>query len=44
MTFDADALYRLLLRSGPSVQVVDRPDVAERVRAEAAAALAAYPA
>ena len=37
-------LVRLLLRSVPSVQVVDRPDVAERVRAEAAAALAAYPA
>lgn len=35
-------LVRLLLRSGPDVEVVDRPEIAERVRAEAAAALAAY--
>jgi len=35
-------LVRLLLRMGSSVTVVDRPDLAERVRAEARAALAAY--
>lgn len=35
-------LVRLLLRSGPEVEVVDRPEIAERVRAEAAGALAAY--
>jgi proteasome accessory factor C len=35
-------LVRLLLRSGPEVEVVDRPEIAERVRAAAAAALAAY--
>jgi proteasome accessory factor C len=35
-------LVRLLLRTGSSVTVLDRPDVVERVRAEARAALAAY--
>jgi len=35
-------LVRLLLRLGSSVTVVDRPDIVERVRAEARAALAAY--
>jgi proteasome accessory factor C len=35
-------LVRLLLRMGSSVRVLDRPDLAERVRAEARAALAAY--
>lgn len=35
-------LARLLLRTGASVTVLDRPDVVERVRAEARAALAAY--
>ena len=35
-------LVRLLLRLGPSVTVLDRPDLVERVRAEAHAALAAY--
>ncbi len=35
-------LVRLLLRLGSSVTVLDRPDVVERVRAEARAALAAY--
>jgi len=35
-------LVRLLLRVGSSVTVLDRPDVLERVRAEARAALAAY--
>ena len=35
-------LVRLLLRAGSSVTVLDRPDVVERVRAEARAALAAY--
>jgi proteasome accessory factor C len=35
-------LARLLLRMGPAVTVLDRPDVVERVRAEARAALAAY--
>ncbi|HSN07230.1 MAG TPA: WYL domain-containing protein [Candidatus Angelobacter sp.] len=35
-------LVRLLLRTGASVTVLDRPDVVERVRAEARAALAAY--
>ncbi len=35
-------LQRLLLRTGDAVEVLDRPDIAERVRVEAAAALAAY--
>jgi proteasome accessory factor C len=35
-------LVRLLLRSGSQVEVLDRPEIAERVRSEAAAALAAY--
>ena len=35
-------LVRLLLRLGSSVMVVDRPDIVERVRTEARAALAAY--
>jgi proteasome accessory factor C len=35
-------LVRLLLRMGASVTVLDRPDLVERVRAEARAALAAY--
>jgi proteasome accessory factor C len=35
-------LVALLLRSGSSVRVVDRPDVAERVRATARDALRAY--
>ncbi len=35
-------LARLLLRMGSSVTVLDRPDLAERVRAEARAALAVY--
>jgi proteasome accessory factor C len=35
-------LVALLLRSGPAVRVVDRPDLAERARASARAALAAY--
>jgi proteasome accessory factor C len=35
-------LVRLLLRMGSSVTVLDRPDLAERVRVEARAALAAY--
>jgi proteasome accessory factor C len=35
-------LVRLLLRLGPSVTVLDRPDLAERVQDEARLALAAY--
>jgi proteasome accessory factor C len=35
-------LVRLLLRTGPAVQVLDRPDLAERARHEARTALAAY--
>ncbi len=35
-------LVRLLLRSGDAVTVLDRPDIVERVRAEAFGALAAY--
>jgi len=35
-------LVRLLLRMGSAVTVLDRPDLAERVRTEARAALAAY--
>ena len=35
-------LVRLLLRLGSSVTVMDRPDIVERVRAEARSALAAY--
>jgi proteasome accessory factor C len=35
-------LVRLLLRTGGAVTVLDRPDLAERVRSEARAALAAY--
>lgn len=35
-------LVRLLLRQGSSVTVLDRPDLVERVQAEARAALAAY--
>jgi proteasome accessory factor C len=35
-------LERLLLRTGDAVTVLDRPDIAARARAEAAAALAAY--
>jgi proteasome accessory factor C len=35
-------LVRLLLRTGASVAVLDRPDIATAVRTEAAAALAAY--
>jgi len=35
-------LVRLLLRTGGGVVVEDRPDLAERVQAEARAALAAY--
>lgn len=35
-------LVRLLLRQGSAVTVLDRPDLVERVRAEARAALAAY--
>lgn len=35
-------LVRLLLRTGGAVEVLDRPDLAERAREEARAALAAY--
>lgn len=35
-------LVRLLLRTGQAVEVLDRPDLAERAREEARAALAAY--
>lgn len=35
-------LVRLVLRTGGAVTVLDRPDLAERVRSEAQAALAAY--
>ncbi len=35
-------LVRLLLRNGSQVEVLDRPEIAERVRSEAAEALAAY--
>ena len=33
---------RLLLRMGDAITVLDRPDLVERVRAEARTALAAY--
>ncbi|MCA0330103.1 MAG: WYL domain-containing protein [Actinobacteria bacterium] len=35
-------LVRLLLRHGSAIEVLDRPDLAERARADALAALAAY--
>jgi proteasome accessory factor C len=36
-------LVRLLLRTGDAVTVMDRPDLLDRVRREAALALSAYP-
>jgi proteasome accessory factor C len=35
-------LVRLLLRTGPAVAVLDRPDIVAAVREEAQAALAGY--
>jgi len=40
---DPEWLRRLALRLGPTAQVVDPPELVDAVRAEAAAALAAYP-